>query len=148
MAVLMLRRRSLYPAELLGLMHRRAGPTPPHSGTFGRFSPCWPHLASARLRSPRRKSLQNCSLWGQAVFAEQIFFQAMKRPKQILVGFAKHLKKHGRKSDRKNRCAADSTMLGCSAILPQRAAPVNRRNVSTMEWLTWRKPVIIIEPSY
>jgi AraC-like DNA-binding protein len=34
-------------------------PTPPVGGSFRRFSPCCPCLASARLRPPLRKSLEN-----------------------------------------------------------------------------------------
>ena len=43
-------------------------PAPLHAGPFRRFSPRCRRLASARLPSPRRKSLENCSAWSAKQF--------------------------------------------------------------------------------
>ena len=62
-------------------------------------SPCASKASSAAAKTPPKLLAERC----KAVFAEQIFVQAMKSPKRILCGFARDLKQHGRKSARKNR---------------------------------------------
>ena len=62
-------------------------------------SPCVSKASSAAAKIPPKLLAVRC----KAVFAEQIFAQAMKSSKRILAGFARALKQHGRKSARKNR---------------------------------------------
>ena len=75
-------------------------------------SPCVSKASFAATKIPPKLLAVRC----EAVFAEQIFVQAMKSPKRILVGFARDLKQHGQKSARKNRCGFVSRQPRCERI--------------------------------